>query len=98
MVCAVPARSLVVELAPLADADLRALLDDHTDGSAPAAALDAIVARAAGNPFFAEELLAAAEEPGERLPRGVRDLLLRRLRPARPVHPRRTAAGRDGGR
>jgi DNA-binding CsgD family transcriptional regulator/tetratricopeptide (TPR) repeat protein len=71
--------SLVVELARLADDDLRALLDDHTDGSAPAAGLDAIVARAAGNPFFAEELLAAAEEPGERLPRGVRDLLMRRF-------------------
>jgi DNA-binding CsgD family transcriptional regulator len=66
----------VVELVPLADADLRALLD--TDGSAPPAALDAIVARAAGNPFLAEELLAASGS-GETLPRGVRDLLLRRF-------------------
>ena len=71
--------ALVVELAPLADADLRALLDAHTDGSAPAAALDAIVARAAGNPFFAEELLAAGAGSGQALPRGVRDLLLRRF-------------------
>ena len=71
--------TLVVELAPLADADLRALLDAHTDGSAPPAALAAIVVRAAGNPFFAEELLAAAEKPGSTLPRGVRDLLLRRF-------------------
>ena len=68
----------MVELAPLADADLRALLDGHTDGSAAPAELDAIVARAAGNPFFAEELLAAAGS-GEALPRGVRDLLLRRF-------------------
>lgn len=70
--------ALVVELAPLADVDLRALLDDHTDGSPPPPALDAIVARAAGNPFFAEELLAAARS-GDALPRGVRDLLLCRF-------------------
>ena len=34
--------------------------------SAPPAALDAIVARAAGNPFFAEELLAASGNRGKR--------------------------------
>ena len=72
--------AVVVDLAPLADAELRALLDAHTDGSAPPAALDAIVARAAGNPFFAEELLAAVRDRGS-LPRGVNDLLLRRLAP-----------------
>jgi DNA-binding CsgD family transcriptional regulator/tetratricopeptide (TPR) repeat protein len=70
--------ALVVELAPLADADLRVLLDGHTDAGAAPAALEAIVARAAGNPFFAEELLAASES-GEALPHGVRDLLLRRF-------------------
>ncbi len=70
--------ALVVELAPLADADLRALLDGHTHGEAAPAELDAIVARAAGNPFFAEELLAASGS-GEALPRGARDLLLRRF-------------------
>jgi DNA-binding CsgD family transcriptional regulator/tetratricopeptide (TPR) repeat protein len=73
--------ALVVELAPLTDPDLRAVLDAHTDGSTPPAALDAIVVRAGGNPFFAEELLAAAAEPGDALPRGVRDLLSRRLAP-----------------
>ena len=78
MVCAVASAALVVELAPLADADLRALLDAHTDGGAAPAELDAIVARAAGNPFFAEELLAASGS-GEALPHGVRDLLLRRF-------------------
>jgi tetratricopeptide (TPR) repeat protein len=68
--------ALVVELAPLADADLRALVDGHTDGGVPSAELDAIVARAAGNPFFAEELLAASGSE-EALPRLVRDLLQR---------------------
>src|SRR6185437_15793744 len=32
-----------------------------------------------GNPFFAEELLAAAEEDNGELPRGLRDLLLQRM-------------------
>ena len=68
----------MVELAPLADADLRALLDGHPNGGATPAELDAIVARAAGNPFFAEELLAASGS-GEAVPHGVRDLLLRRF-------------------
>ncbi len=70
--------AFAVDLAPLADTDLRALLDAHTDGGTAPAALDAIVARAAGNPFFAEELLAASGS-GEPLPQGVRDLLLRRF-------------------
>ena len=39
---------------------------------------DAIAARSEGNPFFAEELLAAGDR-GRELPRGLRDLLLQRV-------------------
>ena len=38
-----------------------------------------IIARSEGNPFFAEELLAAAGDRTGELPRGVRDLLLQRV-------------------
>jgi DNA-binding NarL/FixJ family response regulator len=61
----------VLELAPLDHAELAALLA----GRADAARIDAIIARAEGNPFFAEELLAA----GEDLPVGLRELLLERV-------------------
>jgi DNA-binding CsgD family transcriptional regulator/Tfp pilus assembly protein PilF len=58
--------ALMVELGPLSDDALRALSPGMTD---------AIVARSEGNPFFAEELLAAGGEIPERL----RDLLLDRV-------------------
>ena len=45
----------------------------------PRSVTDAIVARSEGNPFFAEELLAAAGRPGGELPRSLRDLLLQRV-------------------
>jgi DNA-binding CsgD family transcriptional regulator/tetratricopeptide (TPR) repeat protein len=55
-----------------------ALLTAH--GGHPAGTLtDAIVARSEGNPFFAEELLAAADEGEGELPRGLRDLFLQRV-------------------
>ncbi len=81
--------ALVLELGPLTDAELAALL------AAPADVADAIVARAEGNPFFAEELLAAGGE----LPRRVRDVLTARLtgldRTARSLLRVAAAAGRD---
>jgi DNA-binding CsgD family transcriptional regulator/tetratricopeptide (TPR) repeat protein len=70
--------ALVLELGPLADDELTALLAVH--GDHPAGALtDAIVARAEGNPFFAEELLAAADVGDGEFPRGLRDLFLQRM-------------------
>jgi DNA-binding CsgD family transcriptional regulator/tetratricopeptide (TPR) repeat protein len=70
--------ALVLELGPLDDHELASLLTAH--GAQPAKALtDAIVARSEGNPFFAEELLAAADEADGEVPRGVRDLLLQRV-------------------
>jgi DNA-binding SARP family transcriptional activator/predicted ATPase/pimeloyl-ACP methyl ester carboxylesterase len=90
--------ALAVELGPLAPADVSALVEARAAG-APRALVEAIVARSEGNPFFAEELLAAAgDEPGE-LPRGLRDLLLRRLarvdRRTKGVLRLASAAGRD---
>jgi DNA-binding CsgD family transcriptional regulator/tetratricopeptide (TPR) repeat protein len=70
--------ALVLELGPLQRDELAALLAAHADAPPPAALTDAIVARSEGNPFFAEELLAAADQHGE-LPRGLRDLLLQRV-------------------
>ncbi|HET9103164.1 MAG TPA: AAA family ATPase, partial [Solirubrobacteraceae bacterium] len=92
---------LVLDLGPLPPEELIALLAAR----APMAAAlspplaDAIVARSEGNPFFAEELLAAGDT-GE-LPRRLRDLLLQRvawLDPAAQGLLRlAAAAGRDVG-
>ncbi|HEY7073775.1 MAG TPA: BTAD domain-containing putative transcriptional regulator [Solirubrobacteraceae bacterium] len=82
----------VLELGPLEPADVTALL-----GPRAGARAQAIVARAEGNPFFAEELLAAAGDDG--LPRGLRDLLLARVarldRPSKGVVRLAAAAGRE---
>ena len=52
--------ALVLELGPLEREELTALLAARADASLPPALTDAIIARSEGNPFFAEELLAAA--------------------------------------
>src|SRR4029453_3473837 len=79
--------------------DLAALVAAYDGGSRPAAEADAIVARSEGNPFFAQELLAAAGDGG--LPRGLRELLLQRVnrldRRARGVVRIAAAAGRAVG-
>lgn len=64
-------------LAPLGDTDMRGLLA----GLRPelGAAADTIVARADGNPFFAEELLAAHDLGDGGLPEDLADLLLLRV-------------------
>jgi tetratricopeptide (TPR) repeat protein len=93
--------ALLVELGPLDREQLTALLAAHTDAPPSAALTDAIVARAEGNPFFAEELLAAAGDQGGALPRGLRDLLLQRVTgldpPAQGLLRVAAAAGRDVG-
>jgi DNA-binding NarL/FixJ family response regulator len=68
-----------LELGPLGREELEALL--ITRGGAPLspALTVAIVTRSEGNPFFAEELLAAADQGGPDLPRVLRDLLLQRV-------------------
>ena len=57
----------------------------------------AIVARSEGNPFFAEELLAAAGDQGGELPRGLRDLLLSALGQPAPESPTGRAITMEGG-
>jgi DNA-binding CsgD family transcriptional regulator/tetratricopeptide (TPR) repeat protein len=66
----------MLEIDPLDDEEVVALLDAHAE--LPPPVTDAIVARSEGNPFFAEELLAAARRGAGDLPRGLRDLLLQR--------------------
>jgi predicted ATPase len=50
----------VIELGPLEADDLTALVASRAEAALPAAIAETIVARSEGNPFFAEELLAAA--------------------------------------
>jgi DNA-binding SARP family transcriptional activator/pimeloyl-ACP methyl ester carboxylesterase/tetratricopeptide (TPR) repeat protein len=90
--------ALVLELGSLAPDELAALIEARAGATAPAL-IDAIVARSEGNPFFAEELLAAAGDESGELPRGLRDLLLRRVarldRRTKGVLRLAAAAGRD---
>ena len=92
---------LVLDLGPLLPEELTALLAARapmTAALSPPLA-DAIVARSEGNPFFAEELLAAGDT-GE-LPRRLRDLLLQRVARLDPATQGllrlAAAAGRDVG-
>src|SRR5512132_4137029 len=67
-----------LELGRLGRRDLAELLAGILHEPAPPALVGEILARAEGNPFFAEELLAAHLE-GTRLPLALRDLLLARV-------------------
>src|SRR5215211_3811401 len=67
-----------VELERLGRRDLAELLAGILDEPAPPALLGEILARSEGNPFFAEELLAAHLD-GTRLPLALRDLVLARV-------------------
>src|SRR5690349_16893905 len=91
--------AVVLELGPLADAELAALLDAHGDAALPAAVREAILVRSEGNPFFAEELLAAAGAEDGELPRRLRDVLTARVagldRQAQGLLRVAAAAGRD---
>jgi len=93
--------ALVLQLGPLERGELTALLAAHAGHSLPAALTDAIAARCEGNPFFAEELLAASGERSAELPQGLRDLLLQRVarldQQAQGVLRLAAAAGREVG-
>ncbi len=71
--------ALLLELGPLESEELTTLLTSRSDSPLPAALTDTIAARSEGNPFFAEELLAAASDQRGELPRALRDLLLQRV-------------------
>jgi DNA-binding CsgD family transcriptional regulator/tetratricopeptide (TPR) repeat protein len=91
--------ALVLEVGPLQHDELTALLEARADSSLPATLTDVIVARSEGNPFFAEELLAAAGDRGGELPRRLRDVLLQRAagldRGTQSILRLASAAGRD---
>jgi DNA-binding CsgD family transcriptional regulator/tetratricopeptide (TPR) repeat protein len=90
--------ALVLELGPLDREELAALLEARADAPPPVALADAIIARSEGNPFFAEELLAAGDQGGE-LPHGLRELLMQRVARLDPATQNllrvAAAAGRD---
>ena len=96
-----------VQLEPLPDQDVHRLvhallsdpqLGDTLAGSLDEAAVRAVVARAEGNAFFAEELVGAAVSGGAGIPDDLADLLLVRLDrlddPARDVVRAAACAGR----
>jgi len=68
-----------VQLAPLADAGVRALVRALHPAPLREGQVRRIVERAEGNPFFTEELVAASELGGATLPTDLADLLLLRL-------------------
>jgi len=70
-----------VQLDPLPEADVRRLVRALHAGPIQESDVHAIVARAEGNAFFAEELVGAAEQgaPEHALPWGLADVLLVRL-------------------
>jgi DNA-binding CsgD family transcriptional regulator/tetratricopeptide (TPR) repeat protein len=72
-----------IELAPLPDADVGALVRGLAAGL-PESTVDDVVARAEGNAFYAEELLAAGLH-GEALPLGLTDVLLARVEQRSPA-------------
>jgi DNA-binding CsgD family transcriptional regulator/tetratricopeptide (TPR) repeat protein len=93
--------ALFLELGPLERDELAELLAAHADRPLSAALTDAIVARSEGNPFLAEELLAAANEQRVELPPVLRDVLLERVvrldHTTQDVLRLASAAGRDVG-
>ncbi|WP_165555452.1 helix-turn-helix transcriptional regulator [Kribbella pittospori] len=68
-----------LELEPLGRDEVAQLLAETAEAPVPAELANEIYERSQGNPFFAEELLAAAVRGEQTLPRGLRDVLLQRL-------------------
>ena len=72
-------KAIKFELAPFTRAEVREQVAAILDESPPGPLVDRLLERSEGNPFFTEELLASAREPGERLPDSLRDTLLTRV-------------------
>jgi DNA-binding SARP family transcriptional activator/DNA-binding GntR family transcriptional regulator len=90
--------TVTVELGPLHDADIEALVAASVD-ELPAELTAAVCARSEGNPFFATELAAAAARGEHDLPPALHDLLLAGIgrldADTRPLLRVVAAAGRD---
>jgi DNA-binding CsgD family transcriptional regulator len=89
----------VLELGPLDREDIELLVLAADPETRSAELASTIYTRSEGNPFFAEELLAAAARDDETLPRVLRDALLQRVARldavSRSVLRMAAAAGRD---
>ncbi len=87
-----------MQLAPLTGPDVRRLVHSIHPERLPEAQLRAIVTRSEGIAFFVEELVGAADSPGQALPADLAELLLVRLErlddSARTVVRAAAAAGR----
>ena len=69
-----------IDLGGLDRADIAGLAAAHTDGPPDPSMVDAVLARSAGNPLYAEELLAADQDANqEGVPDHLSDLLLARI-------------------
>jgi DNA-binding CsgD family transcriptional regulator/tetratricopeptide (TPR) repeat protein len=68
-----------IELGPLAEDEMRFLIAALHPGPLGERATRSLLDRAEGNPFFLEELVAAAESGARRLPDDLADLMLLRL-------------------
>jgi ATP/maltotriose-dependent transcriptional regulator MalT len=74
------ARVVRIQLVPLTADEVAALVRELLGADAVAEQVDAVVRRSAGNPFFAEELVASGVmRDTDRLPDTLRDLLLVRI-------------------
>lgn len=89
----------LIELGPFSRDEIETLLETEAGERLPADLTSAIHRRSEGNPFFAQELLAAAARGDAQLPNLVRDALLRRVArldaTARTVLRVAAAAGHD---
>jgi DNA-binding SARP family transcriptional activator len=90
--------AFTVEIGPLTPDELAALVGRESDGPLPPELIESVCARAEGNPFFAEELIAAALRNEPELPELLQDALLadfeRLHAPTRAVVRFAAAAGR----
>jgi len=96
----VRARSAIhVPLGPLSPAETTVVIEQARERSVPSDVIESIVERSGGNPFFAEELLGAAERGEAALPHLLSDTLLARIVPldadTRAVLQVAAAVGRD---
>jgi DNA-binding CsgD family transcriptional regulator len=91
--------AVVLTLEPLERDEVARLLNTITVAPVPTGLVNEVYERSEGNPFFAEELLAAARRGEATLPHALRDVLLQRLAglddDTRSVLRVAAAAGRD---